>query len=98
MTLNNKPKLTFNLKKEWFDKIKLGEKTHEYRKWCHYWNKRIIDNLFPDDTICLACGYPKKDDTAKRLLAKVTFVSVKDGLKSDLNINKRVWDIEFKLI
>lgn len=24
--------LTFNLKKEWFDKIKSGEKTHEYRE------------------------------------------------------------------
>ena len=23
--------LTFNLKKEWFEKIKSGEKTHEYR-------------------------------------------------------------------
>lgn len=24
--------LTFNLKKEWFEKIKSGEKTHEYRQ------------------------------------------------------------------
>lgn len=24
--------LTFNLKKEWFEKIKSGEKTHEYRE------------------------------------------------------------------
>lgn len=37
--------LIFNLKKEWFEKIKSGEKTHEYRKMSPYWNKRFI-NLF----------------------------------------------------
>lgn len=37
--------LTFNLKKQWFDKIKSGEKTHEYREMSSYWNKRFI-NLF----------------------------------------------------
>ena len=34
--------ITFNLKKEWFDKIKSGEKTHEYRECKPYWQKRII--------------------------------------------------------
>lgn len=34
--------LTFNLKKEWFEKIKSGEKTHEYRECKPYWQKRII--------------------------------------------------------
>ena len=29
--------LTFNLKKEWFEKIKRGEKTHEYREVKEYW-------------------------------------------------------------
>lgn len=33
--------LTFNLKKEWFEKIKSGEKTHEYREVKPYWDKRI---------------------------------------------------------
>lgn len=33
--------LTFNLKKEWFEKIKSGEKTHEYREVKPYWFKRI---------------------------------------------------------
>lgn len=37
--------LTFNLKKEWFEKIKSGERTHEYRIMSEYWNKRIT-NLF----------------------------------------------------
>lgn len=34
--------LTFNLKKEWFDKIKNGEKTHEYRECKSYWTKRLL--------------------------------------------------------
>lgn len=33
--------LTFNLKKEWFEKIKSGEKTHEYREVKPYWIKRL---------------------------------------------------------
>lgn len=33
--------LTFNLKKEWFDKIKNGEKTHEYREYKPYWKNRL---------------------------------------------------------
>ncbi len=37
--------LTFNLKKEWFEKIKSGEKTHEYREWSFYWAKRISNAI-----------------------------------------------------
>lgn len=33
--------LRFNLKKEWFDKIKSGEKMHEYRIQNKYWIARI---------------------------------------------------------
>ena len=33
--------LTFNVKKIWFDKIKSGEKTHEYRVQNKYWIARI---------------------------------------------------------
>ena len=33
--------LTFNLKKEWYEKIRRGEKTIEYREAKPYWNKRI---------------------------------------------------------
>ena len=33
--------LTFNLKKEWYEKIRNGEKTIEYREVKPYWEKRI---------------------------------------------------------
>ena len=41
------------LKSEWFDKIKSGEKTVEYRELKPYWQKRIYPllnlNFFPED-------------------------------------------------
>lgn len=40
--------LTFNLKKVWFDKIKSGEKTHEYREAKQYWVKRFCKYFATD--------------------------------------------------
>ena len=40
--------LTFNLKKEWFEKIKSGDKTHEYREVKPYWTKRLMNGLYKD--------------------------------------------------
>ena len=49
--------LIFPLKKEWYEKIKSGEKTVEYREVKPYWTKRIANNYcrpmfalyFPDE-------------------------------------------------
>lgn len=90
--------LTFNLKKEWFEKIKSGEKRHEYRLCTPYWEKRLCKRM-KDYTICFACGYPKKDDTQRRLYAKLTRVFyLNSGLETDLKIDKPVFEIEFELI
>nr|DAJ74758.1 MAG TPA: protein of unknown function (DUF3850) [Caudoviricetes sp.] len=99
--------LTFNLKKEWFEKIKSGEKTHEYREKTNYWHKRLFtfwdktryNKPFGDnDTICFACGYPKANDLDKRLFAKIKSVTITHGKYTDLKINEPVFDIEFELI
>ena len=37
--------LIFPLKKEWYEKIKSGEKTIEYREVKVYWSKRIYSEL-----------------------------------------------------
>lgn len=51
--------LTFNLKKEWFEKIKSGEKTHEYREYKLYWRKRLEKRLGYDfSAIKLRFGNP----------------------------------------
>lgn len=41
--------LTFNLKKEWFDKIKSGEKTHEYREVKDFWTDKLVKEFFNID-------------------------------------------------
>ena len=83
--------LTFNLKREWFDKIKSGEKTHEYRVVKPYWEKRlgkhlkvwntetsqkIIKNNLGILPIYFKCGYPRPDEKDKILFAKVKNISI----------------------
>ena len=87
---------TFNLKKEWFNKIKKGLKVHEYREVKYYWVKRIT-SIHVNDSICFALGYPKKTENNKFLYAKVLSIKVINGSNTDLGINKNVFDIEFEL-
>lgn len=35
------------VKGEWFDKIKSGEKTHEFREINRYWDQRLEKSLYP---------------------------------------------------
>lgn len=93
--------LTFNLKKEWFEKIKSGEKTHEYRKIKPYWDKRLYklwQKYKGKVPCCFACGYPKKDDKEKRIYGYITKITSVYGRHTDLKIEEPVFDIEFKLI
>lgn len=101
--------MVFNLKKEWFNKIKSGIKTHEYRLCNDFWNKRInnliyrIENdseysdFYPARNIKFCMGYPKTDDYSKSIIARVINITKHNGLNTDLHINKNVWDIEFEL-
>lgn len=99
--------LTFNLKKEWFEKIKSGEKTHEYRVKNYYWFHRLFrywydykNNLpfLKGDDVCFCLGYPSKSDTDKRLYGKIKAVTIINGKHTDVAIDKDVYDIEFELI
>jgi glycosyltransferase involved in cell wall biosynthesis len=104
--------LTFNLKKEWFEKIKRGEKTHEYREVKPYWIKRIGKELleqpfhflyingyiYPPSYITFVCGYAPKEDKSKRLKARVKDINIINGKETDLKIDRPVYDIEFELI
>ena len=96
--------LTFNLKKEWFEKIKSGEKTHEYRVISLYWATRI-DNAFKNNNFefgmeCkFALGYPNKNDNSRILRAKIKDITfLPSGINTDLQIDEPVYDIEFELI
>lgn len=90
--------LILNLKKEWFEKIKNGEKTHEYREVKSYWDNRLLF-VCEGDLLILRCGYCKAGDSERELQAEIKKISViEDGLATDLKINKPVYDIEFNLI
>lgn len=90
-----KQMLVLNLKREWFQKIKSGEKTHEFREVKPYWQKRLYNN--PSGWICFCDGYPKREDCYRRLYAQVVNITVRNGKDTDLKIDKDVFDIEFKL-
>lgn len=90
--------LTFNLKKEWFEKIKRGEKTHEYREVKPYWEKRIFNFLNNNFPASLNCCFRKGYSRDGELLARIINISRVNGLNTDLKINKPVYDIEFELL
>ena len=54
------------LKREYFEAVKAGTKQIEYRLYNNYWRKRIEGKAF--DRIVLTLGYPKKTDTARRIV------------------------------
>lgn len=50
---------------EYFDAMKRGEKTEEYRLCNDYWNKRIMFREY--DRLIITKGYPKRDDSSRRI-------------------------------
>ena len=58
--------LTLAVKAEYFDQIKRGEKTEEYRERKHYWVRRLHSNDYTH--IVITKGYPKKDDLSRRMV------------------------------
>lgn len=89
--------LIFPLKKEWYEKIKNGEKTIEYREVKPYWETRF-KNEFMNRAEALNCpcilrlGYTKKYMTAQ-----IVGIEIVNGKDTDLNIDKPVYAIHFKL-
>lgn len=88
----------------WFDKIKSGEKTHEFRERNGYWKQRLEKSLYPIEwkngvrfkstdykAVCFRRGYAKD---AERMLFSIRSISIKDGLLTDLHIHDDVFDIE----
>ncbi|ADP17381.1 hypothetical protein AXYL_04061 [Achromobacter xylosoxidans A8] len=56
------------LKGEYFDAIKAGTKTEEYRLCTPYWMKRLASPFGLYDRIVLTRGYPHHDDADRRLV------------------------------
>lgn len=49
--------LTMALKAVYFDQIKSGEKTAEFRLVTAYWRKRLVNREYEE--VVLTCAYPK---------------------------------------
>jgi hypothetical protein len=58
--------LTLPLKAIYFHQIKSGEKPEEFRLCTPYWARRLVGREY--DRIVLTLGYPKSDDTERRLV------------------------------
>lgn len=57
--------LQLAVKGKYFDQIKNGEKTEEYRLFNVYWKKRLINRTY--DRLIITRGYPRKDDNERIL-------------------------------
>lgn len=57
--------LTLPLKQEYFEAIRAGTKSEEYRLVNDYWSKRLVGKTY--DRIVLTLGYPKGYDISRRI-------------------------------
>nr|QGT51352.1 hypothetical protein Unknown280_0440 [uncultured Spirochaetaceae bacterium] len=98
--------LTFNLKKQWYDKIASGEKRIEYREANPYWTKRIEkvwtlkDRFFsltqPKNCLHIPCVF-RLGYTRKYLNAVIDEIHIVDGKETDLCVDKPVYAMHFEL-
>lgn len=51
---------------EYFDAMKRGEKTEEYRLVNPYWGRRLFGRDY--ERLVITRGYPRKDDDSRRLV------------------------------
>lgn len=89
--------LDLPLKKYWFNQIKSGAKTHEYRNTALWKSKLAGDKKRNYHTIRFRLGQLAKSTDKKVLYAKILSIKKVNGLDTDLKINHDVYDIEFKL-
>lgn len=88
--------LTLPIKKEWFDKIKSGEKTTEYREAKPYWHKRF-ENVFINSKIQLKNGYQKNSPVITIIVKDIELVRGCDEQKY-LDPHKTYFAIRIKKV
>ena len=103
--------LIFPLKKQWYEKIKSGEKTVEYREVKPYWKSRLWhegclpSEYFPYDyEEVRGCSWPVSCflqlgyNPKTRLHAFINKVEIVIGKNTDLHIDKPVYAIHLSNI
>jgi len=95
--LREKEEMTKTLKlvltDHWFEEIKSGRKTHEYRLETPFWRKRIVrDGFFYNfDFVEFQKAYRKN---AEKMTFKIKSISIHNGKNTDLRVDTDVFDIE----
>jgi len=59
--------LRLAVKREYFEQIKSGKKTEEYRLANEYWSRRLLTRDAPYDRVIITLGYPSKNQTDRIL-------------------------------
>lgn len=57
--------LVLPVKQHWFELIRIGRKSEEYRLYNEYWRKRLVEKTF--DKVVVTLGYPKRGDAQRRI-------------------------------
>lgn len=82
--------LILHVRKIYFDQIKSGEKTEEYRIPSPYWCNRFSEDKPPFEKVLIACGYPSKTDTDKWI--SFPFSGIQEKLVTSPEFGKKpVW-------
>lgn len=76
------------LTEHWFDEIKSGRKTHEYREAREYWNKRLTGKRYTH--VALRRAYGKG---AEVMIFKIDALTREHNIPNDLRAAD-VWDIK----
>lgn len=85
--------LKLPVKAEYFNQIKAGTKTEEYRIIKEYWSKRLIKEY---DEVWVTLGYPSSDETDKIIKFKWTGYEIKKIIHKEFG-NKEVEVYAIKL-
>lgn len=81
--------LTLTIAEPWFSMIRDGKKREEYREINRYWTARLVAAMVPFtgtvlsftnfDTLVFTLGYPKADDTERRLEFNKPKIRIDEG-------------------
>lgn len=84
--------LKFVLTDYWFEEIKSGRKTHEYRKFTPFWENRL--NKFEFSKGCLVQFQKAYRKNPERMTFEIKDIQLIDGTNTDLHTDGLVFDIE----
>ncbi len=80
------------LTNHWFEEIKSGRKTHEYRKASAYWENRLQKFEFSQG--CFVQFQKAYRKNPERMTFEIKDIRLVDGKNTDLHIDGLVFDIE----